>query len=51
MTNCCENCWNYSECTKKGQCCDECDHFGDGKCTYSDDDFDKWVVGEEFSEY
>ena len=47
MTKCCENCWNYGECTMKTQCCEECDYFGEGDCTFGKEELDDWIIGNE----
>jgi len=35
----------------KAQCCEECDYFGEGKCTLGDEGFGNWDTEDEDEEY
>ena len=50
MTKCCENCWNYDECAMKAQCCEECDYFSEGDCTFGKEELNNWGTEDELYE-
>lgn len=37
MPTCCSNCWMYSECDQRNECCPECDYYSGGACLIEED--------------
>ncbi|MEM1689440.1 MAG: hypothetical protein QXX33_00440 [Candidatus Hadarchaeales archaeon] len=46
MPRCCPNCYLFEECDQKGECCEECDFFENGRCALKSRDILDEISGK-----
>lgn len=46
---CCKHCQDFKYCKDKNGCCEYCDHYNKGKCTYKEDNKRALKIEAEFN--